>query len=225
MPNPPEPLGLSLALGFWANHTAAMDALYDLFISGDADPAPDEEVDPDLLLLWKGSRQSDIKAVIEHAQTDARRFLKEAKVLLVSELGRVGSPVDIVPKATRDAWTARADLTPKTKDTRDDAFQLTLSIDSSPDSKLTLYVSIWRKGGKAMGAAMTGVLRDAYHGISRHDEAWYPGSAVIGAIPFLECMNGQTGSLDLDALLARLSSVLQKQDIPVLARLVDVGRE
>jgi hypothetical protein len=225
MSNPPDTLGLSFALGFWANHTAAMDALYDLFTSGDAGQALDEEVDPDLLLLWNGSRRSDIKAVIEHALTDARRFLKEAKVLLVSELGRAGSPVDIVPKATRDAGTARADMTPKTKDSRDDAFQLTLSIESSPDSKLTLYVSVWRKGGKAMGAAMTGVLRDAYHGISRHDEAWYPGSAVIGAITLLECTNGQTGSLDLDALLARLSLVLQKQDNHVLARLVDVGRE
>ena len=225
MPNTPDALGLSPALGFWAAHAAAMDALYDLFIAGDSGLALEDNVDSHLLSLWNGPKQADIRAVIEHAQSDARRFLKEATALLVSEFGRTDSPLKVSPKSTRDPWTGRADATPKGEDSRDKPFQITVSIECSPDSKAMLYVSVWRKGGKPMGAAMTSVLRDAYHGVSRPDELWYPASAVIGEISFLECINELTGSLDLDALFACLESVLKKQDNQVLARLVEVGRE
>jgi hypothetical protein len=220
----PETLGTSVALGFWTTHAPAMDALHKLYCSGDGDVEPVEGVDRDIAALWGGERQGDIVAVIEHAEADSRRFLKAARSLAMAELGRVGSPLAMTIRGTRDPWTAVALMTPTPPHRHDEPFEISLSIESSPESEVTLYVSVWRKGGKRMGSAMAGILRDAYHGVAQW-EAWYTGSAVIGAIPLRDCLARGSDLLDFDTLAGRLSHVLGRQDNGVLERLVALGRE
>lgn len=142
----------------------------------------------------------------------------------MAELGRAGSPLAMTIKGTRDPWTAVAYMAPTPAYSADEPFEISLSIESSPESEVTLYVSVWRKGGKRMGSAMAGVLRDAYHGVAQW-EAWYSGSAVIGAIPLRECLDKAGNVLEFDALADRLSQVLVRQDNGVLERLVALGRE
>jgi hypothetical protein len=220
----PETLGSSVALGFWTTHAAAMDALHELYCTGEGDVETVEGVDRDVASLWTGGHRGDIVAVIEYAQADSRHFLKHARSLAMAEFGRVGSPVAMTIRATRDPWTAVTLMTPTPPHSKDEPFEVSLSIESSPESEVTLYASVWRKGGKRMGSAMAGILRDAYHGVAQW-EAWYPGSAVIGAIPLRECMVKGSDLVDFDVLAARLSLVLGKQDNSVLERLVEVGRE
>jgi hypothetical protein len=224
MSNPTNALGLSLALGFWTQHAPAMDALYELYLADDSDTESVEDIDRDIAIIWAGERHADIVAVIEHAEADAQRFFGRAKELVVAELGRKDSPVSLKMRNVRDSWKVVAMMTPRVPHSHDESFEVSISIESSTESKVLLYVSVWRKGGKRMGSAMAGVLRDAYHGVAKGED-WHAGSAVIGAIPLTDCLVKDSGSVDLDALAERLSAVFERQDNVVLQRLVDLGRE
>jgi hypothetical protein len=94
----------SMAIGFWARHCWAMEALHhdeDDFPGALAEVRSDETV------------AALINVIVDAAFDDVDTLLVDTAAVIDAELGRKTSPFKVVKKRSADAWTINLELVPR----------------------------------------------------------------------------------------------------------------
>jgi len=221
-----DQFGRSLALGFWAKHAQAMEALYELSKARKRIKPAGGEIDASVLALWNGPRRSDIEAVIQIAEADGRAFLTKAMAMCVAELTRKGAPfvVNDVTTPKKDSWTISAKMHSLPRRPVQSPLTLSLWLYDDPDSRVVLYAEICVEDDAAAASEMARTLQGAYDAASRPHEEWDDGSAVFVELPLRDYVDAADGAVDFERLAAHLLDRLKAQDNNVLQELAIVTR-
>jgi len=221
-----DQFGRSLALGFWATHAQAMEALYELSKARKPIKLAGSEIDASVLALWNGPRRADIEAVIQIAEADGRAFLTRAMAMCVSELTRKGAPflVSDVKPPKKGSWTISAKMHSLPRRSSQPPMTLSLWLYDDPDSRVVLYADICVEDDAAAASEMARTLQGAYNAASRPHEEWDAGSAVFVELPLLDYVDAVDGAVDFEWLAGGLLDRLQAQDNAVLQELATITR-